>query len=372
MPSDSMVANGKGVALALLLAAVAIPSPAGAQGISDPLAVDLQFPLGLALLPGEALYVSERRGHRVLRLDLESGVVSVAAGTGTRGFSGDGGPAPEAELACPDAIDLDSRGNLFIADRCNERIRKVDARSGIIETIAGTGSRGTAPDGAGLEMPFMGIYYVEVEGDSVVLFTETDAHRIRVLELATGMVRTVAGSGVGGFGGDGGPALEADLARPHVALYARNGDLIIGDSFNQRIRRVDARNGIVRTIAGNGEQGVAEDGALALESPSAFFGSIHELDDGDLVFTEWINGRLVRLDVDDGTLHVLAGNTSNPSRWRDGFAPRSTFFGPLADFAIDADGRYFVVAAESGAVRVIDFEAGEVTTVLGRLRAPGN
>ncbi len=330
--------------------------------------VELAFPLGLGIGPDGSLYISERQGHRVRRIDLEAGTVTTVAGTGDPGFSGDGGPAAEARLRCPDSIDLDEAGNLYIADRCNERIRRVDARTGIITTVAGNGDRGPSADGPALETSLMGPYYVRSVSAEELIFTDTDAHRVRQLDLGTRRITTLAGSGEGGFGGDGGPALEARLARPHVAFRARNGDLIIGDSFNQRIRRVSRASGIIRTIAGSGERGSAEDSTPALEAPFEYFGDITELDDGDLLFTEWVSGRLLLLDIDNGIVLVLAGTTDPTAPEGDGFDPRATRFGSLAGLALDDRGRVLVVDADAGLVRRIDLQAGRVETVVGRLR----
>lgn len=364
------------VVLVILIAA------ASAGSVQEPLALDpnnaaepsqiadveLAFPLGLRIGPDGSLYISERRGHRVRRFDLEAGTVTAVAGTGEPGFSGDGGPAVEARLRCPDSIDLDEEGNLYIGDRCNQRIRRVDARTGIITTIAGNGERGPSPDRQALEISLMGPYYVRSASKEELIFTDTDSHRVRQLDLATGRVTTLAGSGEGGFGGDGGSALEASLARPHVALRARNGDLIIGDSFNQRIRRVSRVTGIIRTIAGRGERGTAEDGTPALEAPFEYFGDIVELDDGDLLFTEWVSGRLLLLDAETGTVRVLAGTTDAAAPQGDGFDPRATRFGSLAGLALDDRGRVLVVDADNGLVRRIDLQAARVETVVGRQR----
>ena len=329
--------------------------------------VELAFPLGLALGPDGSLYVSERRGHRVRRFDLVDGRITTVAGTGDPGFSGDGGSARQAQLRCPDSIDLDEEGNLYIADRCNERIRRVDARTGIITTVVGNGERGPSADGPALEISLMGPYYVRAVSTQELIFTDTDSHRVRQLDFRTGRVTTLAGSGEGGFGGDGGQALEATLARPHVALRAHNGDLIIGDSFNQRIRRVSRASGIIRTIAGRGERGSTEDGAPALEAPFQYFGDIVELDNGDLMFTEWVSGRLLLLDMDSGVIRVLAGTTDPAAPEDDGHAPRATRFGSLAGLVLDTEGRVLVVAADAGVVRRIDLQAGRVETVVGRL-----
>src|SRR5262245_5551925 len=209
----------------------------------------LKFPLGLAIGPDQALYVSEREGHRVVRIDPTNGDTRIVAGTGVPGFSGDGGPATSAQLRCPDSIDFDAAGNLYIADRCNERLRVVEASTGIIRTVAGNGARGQSPDGPALSLSLMGPFFLESASRDTLLFTDTDANLVRQVDLRSGRVSTLAGTGERGFSGDGGAALSARLTRPHIAFRARNGDLIIGDSFNQRIRRVDRATVIIHTTA---------------------------------------------------------------------------------------------------------------------------
>ena len=322
-----------------------------AVGEDEPLA----FPLGLALDLRGRLIVPERRGHRVLRIDAETGARVVIAGTGEAGFSGDGGPATEATLSCPDWVDVDAAGNLYIADRCNERIRRVDALTGVIETVAGNGERGASDDGTATEASLMGPFYLSLDaGESTstsgLIFTDTDSHRVRRIDLETGRVTTLAGSGQDGFRGDGGSALRASFSRPHVAVRARNGDLLIGDSFNQRIRRVDA-HGVVRTIAGSGKEGAAASGTRALEAPLLYFGQIVEESNGDLLVSEWGNGRVLRLSVATGVLTQVA-----PSQGR---------LGGLGGLVLDSQGRLIVTEPAEGRVLRIDTTDDSIEVLAG-------
>ncbi len=329
----------------------------------------LGFPIGIAQLADGTFLISERRNHRVMRLDADAGTLTPFAGTGEAGFSGDGGPARQAQLQCPDAVDADSRGNVYIADRCNERIRRVDAATGVITTVAGSGLRGPGPDGPALDVNLMGVFYLRVHDDNTILFTDTDAHRIRELDLRRGTITTLAGNGYRGFSGDGGPARDATLARPHVVLRLRNGNLVIGDSFNRRIREVSARDGTIRTIAGVGDalgERPAQHGALALESPLLFFGEIHELDDGDLLWTEWGSSQIVRLDRTTGRLRVVAGSTAFGRHDPDGALSDNPAIGAMVDFVIDEQGRYVVTVSGEGLVRRIDVARGTVETLAGR------
>ena len=325
----------------------------------------LKFPLGVAIGPDGAIYFSERGGHRVRRIDPQTGEIAIVAGTGEPGFSGDGGPASKAQLRCPDSIDMDKEGTLYIADRCNQRIRRVDAATGIITTVAGNGERGTSPDGPALELSLNGPFYVRADSPGELIFTDTDANLVRRLDLRTGQVTTLAGTGERDFGGDGGPALKASFRRPHVALRTRNGDLIIGDSFNQRIRRVDRATGIIRTIAGIGALGIAEDGTPMLDAPFSYFGAIHELENGDLLFTEWVSGRLLRLDLDAGKLRVVAGSPEGPSPMAGKVDLLTVGFHRLADFVIDRQGRIVVAAAADGLIYRIDLQSQQVQILAG-------
>jgi sugar lactone lactonase YvrE len=354
-----------GASIGVLLLASTLIAPLHSESPRPALDATLGFPLGIAIASDGSIYVSERRAHKVSLINPDAGTILTVVGTGEPGFSGDGGPAALAQLRCPDSIDLDAEGHLYIADRCNHRIRRVDLRSGVITTVAGTGERGASGNGPALERMLAGVFYVRSLSPSRLLFTDTDSHRVRELDLERGLVTTLAGNGAEGFSGDGGAALKASFTRPHVALRGRNGDLIIGDSFNQRIRRVDHATGRIRTIAGNGQTGTAEDGDEALTAPLNYFGEIIEMPNGDLFFTEWGNGRLMKLETSSGRLRVLAG-TPNETEVVEGNPLLSTYLGGLADFAIDHQGRVVVAAAAVGLVRRIDLRAGRIETLAGR------
>lgn len=332
--------------------------------------VELGFPIGLARLPDGDLLISERRHHRIQRLDLEHGTLTLLAGTGERGFSGDGGPARAAQLACPDAIDVDATGTVYVADRCNERIRRIDATTGVITTIAGTGERGPAPDGPADQVALTGVFYLRVGPDSTILFTDTDANLVRELDLRRGTITTLAGSGAAGFAGDGGPARLAELERPHVVLRLRDGTLVIGDSFNHRLRVVEPEHGTIFTLAGNGDEAPARDGAPAHESPLMFFGEIHELENGDLLWTEWGSSQIVRLDRRSERLRIVAGSHAFGRADPDGTPLAEAAIGSAVDMVIDDQGRLIVAASGQGLVRRIDLKKGTLETLAGTTEQP--
>ena len=214
------------------------------------------------------VYIAEFGNNKVRKID-SAGIITTVVGTGVQGFSGDGGPAIDAQLYGPNGICLDASGNLYITDEFNQRIRKVDALTGIITTIAGNGSADYSGDGglainAKLHYP-IGIC-VDISGN--VYIADAYNHRIRKVAALTGIISTVAGNGIGQgmsqgwYSGDGGPAIDAGLNLPIWVSVDTFGNLYISDHSNNRIRKVDG-NGIITTIAGTGVQGFSGDGGPA-------------------------------------------------------------------------------------------------------------
>ena len=203
-------------------------------------------------------------GARAQQLVDGGSTISTVAGNGTRGVSGDGGPGTSASLAYPYGVAVDGGGNLLIADTYNYRIRRLAAGTGVITTLAGTGVEGFSGDGgpatsASLASP----YGVAVDGGGNVLIAFTEIHRIRRLAADTGVITTVAGNGVGGFSGDGGPGTSASLRYPAGVAVDGGGNVLIADTYNHRIRRLAAGTGVITTVAGSGVGRFSGDGGAA-------------------------------------------------------------------------------------------------------------
>lgn len=192
--------------------------------------------------------------EKFVQLSDVSGTVRYVVGTGKSGrFGGDGGPATQATLNFPGAVAVDGRGNLYIADTMNHRIRKVDAATGMISTIAGTGQHRCSGDGgpataATLNEPAA----LAVDGRGNLYIADQSNNRVRKVDLTTGIMTTVAGTGETGYTGDGMPATEAGVSGPSGLTLGPDGDLYIADTFSGRIRRVDLATGIISTVAGDG------------------------------------------------------------------------------------------------------------------------
>lgn len=269
----------------------------------------LNMPFDVAYDSAGNLFLSDTFNHCIRRVDHETGRISTVAGSGKKGFGGDGGPATEAMLDEPYGIVLDSRGNLYFADRLNRRIRRVDATTGLISTIAGNGSDAFSGDGgpardAGLVEP-NGVEIDEKRGR--LLIADVADHRIRSVELATGTIETFAGTGKGTFAGDGGPAGSASIFGARAVALAPDGNVYILERQGNRLRVVDPVTGVIKTVAGTGKKGYSGDGGPAL---AATFDGPKELvvaPDGRVLIVDTENQAIRSFDPVAGLITTIAG-----------------------------------------------------------------
>jgi sugar lactone lactonase YvrE/dienelactone hydrolase len=328
----------------------------------------LMFPSGVTLDAAGNVFFADRSAHVVFRIDARSSELTVFAGTGIPGRSGDGGQARTAQLRSPEWVEFDSRGNLYVADRGNHVIRKIDP-SGIITHVAGTGVQAQSGDGgpaatAEMTNPFG----LTLDRSGNIFFFDTEVHAIRRIDARTGIVTTVIGNKQQGFGGDGGPATQAMLFRPHNGVFDRDGALIFGDSFNQRIRRWDPATGIIETIAGTGQQGTSPSGTPARQAKFTFFGGMVVDRAGDLLVTG-LDHRIIKLDRRAGVLNVVAG-TGVAGFSGDGQSATSAQFATPYGIALAANGDIIVADAGNARVRRIDAATGVIRTIAGQGAAP--
>lgn len=215
----------------------------------------LNLPHEIQFDSGRNLYIAERDNHVIRRVDAKTGITSTFAGTGAPGFSGDGGPAARAQLRQPHSIAVDPRGHLLICDVGNHRIRRVDLSSGAIETYGGTGDRQPTPDGAPITgTPLNGPRTIVFDREGNLYLALREGNALYRVTRKTQTIHHLAGTGEQGYSGDGGPARLARLAGPKGLAYA-SGRLYVADTENHVVRRIDLRTGIITTVLGTGRRG---------------------------------------------------------------------------------------------------------------------
>ena len=374
----------------------------------------LRFPRGLALDEAGNLYIADRWNHRIRKV-AANGVISTVAGSGTRGFGGDGGPAASAALDAPWHLTVDGAGNLHIADTRNHRVRKVTP-DGVITTVAGNGAPGFSGDGgaataARLRFPtdvaadsagniyvadgdtdrirkvtpegvistVAGMSHMAGDGEGAtaallffptgvssgdrgnVYIADTFNHRIRKV-APDGVISTVAGAGEQGFGGDGGPATEAQLSYPRDVLPDSAGNLYIADTSNNRIRKLSP-DGVISTVAGTGTEGFSGDSGPATAARLSFPRGLALDEAGNLYIADRWNHR-IRKVAPDGMISTVAGSGFSPFFRGNGIpATQADLYFPDR-VAVDADGSLYIADTFNERVRKVAPD-GMISTVAG-------
>ncbi len=224
----------------------------------------LQGPEDVAVAANGDLYIADAGNNVIRKVTAATGIITTVAGTGTAGSTGDGGAATAARLSSPRGITLASNGDMYIADRSNHKVRKVTTATGIITTFAGTGTSGyTGDGGAATAARLSNLEGVTIMSNGDVYVADTGNNVVRKITAATGVITTFAGTGTAGSTGDGGAATLARLNAPQALDVTSGGDVYIADTGNHKIRRVQSGSGIITTIAGTGVGGFSGDGGSA-------------------------------------------------------------------------------------------------------------
>ncbi|HLK67398.1 MAG TPA: hypothetical protein VKU19_28375 [Bryobacteraceae bacterium] len=333
----------------------------GGDGGPAPSAL-LSYPTAMAFDAAGNLYIADYYNHRVRKVS--GGVITTVAGNGIGGFSGDGGPAAKAALDGPNGVAIDSAGNLYIADQFNNRIRRVT--NGTITTIAGNGTAGFSGDGAAatnaaLNNPIT----VAVDSGGNLYFADSLNHRVR--KISQGIITTVAGSGVAGFSGDGGPATAARLNAPSAVAIDAAGNLFIADKTNNRVREVTAGN--IRTVAGSGSNGFAGDGGPATIASLSAPISVAVDAAGNLYIADPGNSRIRK--VAGGNITTVAGDGEFTFAGDGGLATAASLNQPYG-VAVDSAGNLFIGDSNNNRVRAVLAAKPTYTAAPGTLGFTGS
>ncbi|MCE3226644.1 MAG: S-layer protein [Bacteroidetes bacterium] len=300
----------------------------------------------------------------LLFYSLQSQTIGTFAGIGTSpGFSGDGGPATAAQLYGAMGVAIDALGNIYIADRVNARIRKVNT-SGIISTFAGGGI--STGDGIPATSASLGwIYDVEIDAAGNIYFPEGQDNKIRKINTS-GIITTIAGNGNFGFSGDGGPAINAEINKPHAIDIDPSGNIFISDTYNHRVRKINT-SGIITTFAGIGTAGTSGDGGLAINAETGYpmgvafdgAGNIYIADHGYSGITP---GSRIRKVTSSGNITtIVGGGTVSPV---EGMAATTPSLGAIHGMAFDVYGNLYFCDYAAMKIRKVN-SSGIMTTVAG-------
>jgi len=329
--------------------------PAGASQLSNP--------WGIAVDKTGTIYFADSDNNRVRLIDA-TGRITTKVGDGTAGFSGDGAPSTAARVSAPAGLAADAAGNIYIADAGNNRIRKIDV-AGVITTVAGTGVAGFSGDGgkatlAQLNDP-LGVA-VDAAGN-LYIADETNS-RIRRVDV-TGVITTIAGTGVAGFSGDGAEATKATINFPRAVAVDAGGNVYIADTRSLRVRRIGT-DGVITTIAGNGQRGFAGDGGPATQ---AFMKAPHGVGfdaAGNLLVVDYGNNEIRRVDA-KGIITRIVGSTIQPSSG-GGAATDAQLSNPRS-VAVDAKGNLYISDYGNNCVWKVNSQG--IITPLAGTRVPG-
>ncbi|HTR55924.1 MAG TPA: DUF4215 domain-containing protein [Kofleriaceae bacterium] len=335
------------------LASTAVGTATSATGSA------LANPDGIAVDSTGRVYIADTDNHRIVRVELDGSITGVA-GTGVAGFAGDGGPATSAQLASPGAVALDGIGRVFIADTGNQRIREIDV-DGTITTVAGDGNQGFAGDGlpaifAQLDDP----RGVAVDGLGRVVVADTDNNRVREIEV-DGTIATIAGTGAADYAGDGSAAVDADLSSPYGVAIDATGAVLVADTGNAVVRRIDDR-GNIATIAGTGQFGDGGDGSAATGAQLSTPIGIAADGTGNIYIADALDERVRRVDA-AGTIDTFAGNGSAGFAGDGGAATAAELANPFG-VAVDAQGVVSIADTTNQRVRRVAAD-GTIATTAG-------
>ena len=332
---------------------------------------NLNYPMSVARDAAGNLYVADYNNNVIRKIAAGTGVITTFAGKGTAGYSGDNGPATSAYFNEPNGLAFDSAGNLFIADLGNSVIREIAATTHIVTTVAGTGTYGYSGDGglatsAVLARP----WNIAIDSSNNLYISDSDANVIRKVSASTKIITTVAGKQSVGYTGDGGPATAAELNTPRGISFDGSGNLLIADFNNNVIRKVTAATGVITTVAGNGYGAGTGDGGYSGDGGPATSAKLHYPADmkvdsaGNLFIADFQNNRVRKVTASTGiiTTAVGTGDTGCIGFGGDGGAATSAAICYPMGLLFDTSGNLYVADTDGNRVRKVTVSGIPPTT----------
>ncbi|MDH4410019.1 MAG: hypothetical protein QE273_10420 [Verrucomicrobiales bacterium] len=290
--------------------------------------------------------------------------IETIAGTGKQGFSGDGGPATKAELDNPFGIVRGPDGAFYYCEYTGQRIRRI-GKDGTITTIAGTGQVGFTGDGGpALEATFNKPHELRFDTVGDLYIVDMVNHAVRKIDMKTGIITTIAGTGEPGYGGDGGPAVKAQFKQPHSIQFGPEGDLYICDIGNHVIRKIEMKTGTISTFAGTGKAGDTPDGSPIAGTPLKGPRSLDFDREGNLWLATREGNQVFKFELKAGKIHHIAGTGKGGFTGHGGPALEATLSGPKG-ISVDASGNVWLADCESHSIRMIDARSGRIELIAG-------
>ena len=304
-------------------------------------------------------------GWLAMSVVVVAGTIDTVAGTGQDSDNGVAGEAHKINVAQPFGVELGPDGALYVTEVGHHRVRRVDLATGRLTTVAGTGAKGYSGDGgSALAARLNEPYEVRFDAAGNMFFVEMQNHLVRKVAVGSGQITTVAGTGEKGFSGDGGPAVKATFNAPHSIALDGRGGLYIADIGNHRIRRVDLKTGLVDTVAGTGERVLPRDGQMARGKP--LLGPRALFIQGNTLWIALREGHSIwQMELGRGVLRHVAGTGAKGYSGDGGVAKEATFNGPKG-IAVGPQGKVYVVDTENQAIREINLRSGKIATVAGK------
>ena len=275
------------------------------------------------------IYFTELRNGIVRKINSTTGIITTVAGTGLPGYSDGGGVATMAQLKNPNGLCVDASGNLYVADGSNHRIRKIILATGLITTVAGTGTGDYTGDGGSATNATLYIPTgIALDNANNLYVSEYGNNVVRKISLSSGIITTIAGTGTSGYSGDGGPATNAKFFGPQGIFVDRNNDIYITDQLNYRVRKITALTGIISTIAGTGTYGSSGDGGLATGAQVSLLSDLFVDSFFNIYLAEPTNNKIRKIDGSTGLITAIAGTGTQGASGDGGPATAAEMWAP--------------------------------------------